>query len=41
MDNQSIFKEPTLVVCEGAAESVIFELLLTKGKTDHTHRFPY
>lgn len=32
MDNQAIFKEPTLVVCEGAAESVIFELLLARGK---------
>ena len=32
MDSRAIYDEPTLVVCEGSAESVIFELLLAEGK---------
>jgi len=32
MDSQAIYNQPTLVICEGSAESVIFELLLAEGK---------
>ncbi|WP_045924776.1 hypothetical protein [Bifidobacterium kimbladii] len=32
MDSRAIYDEPTLVICEGSAESVIFELLLAEGK---------
>ncbi|WP_046323266.1 hypothetical protein [Bifidobacterium polysaccharolyticum] len=32
MDSQAISNQPTLVICEGSAESVIFELLLAEGK---------
>ena len=32
MDSQAIYNQPTLVICEGSAESVIFEFLLAEGK---------
>ena len=32
MDSQAIYNQSTLVICEGSAESVIFELLLAEGK---------